>query len=168
MNNKLHFNSREPNATQTLAHRGMRSETSPTHGESEAHCTYSQPKFYHRRTDWKVFPLQVFWSGTLANLKPSKTTPGSWAMLGIFNKFSGELTSFLFCLAIFAQLQTRSPRMSVPQTQLYVLIWNIPYNRGNLNIPRYFIRNIPNLELGLQEAEGNKCSFLSSPLGRAG
>lgn len=88
-------------------------------------------------------------------------------MFEIFSKFSGELISFLFCLAIFALLHIHSPQ-DERTTDTALCFWLKPYNRSNLNILYCFIRNIPNFELGLEETENNKFSFLSPAFRKEG
>lgn len=60
--------------------------------------------------------------------------PGFWEMIEISMKFSAELTSFLFCLAIFTQLYIQSSQDE--RTTDTALCFPLkPYNRSNLNIP---------------------------------
>lgn len=60
--------------------------------------------------------------------------PGFWEMIEISMKFSAELTSFLFCLAIFTQLYIQSPQDECT-TDTALCFPLKPYNRSNLNIP---------------------------------
>lgn len=87
-----------------------------------------------KEQDIKDFSLQGILNMNAIKPKPFKNNPDFWEMLDISMKFSAELISFLFHLAIFTQLYIHSPKDECT-TDTALCFPLKPHNRSNLNIP---------------------------------